>query len=66
MDTKPLERFATWARRELIIAVDAQATAILAVGSVARSERGEVVEKLKAAKAKAAPDAAKAKAKAKQ
>ncbi|TFC34902.1 BREX-1 system adenine-specific DNA-methyltransferase PglX [Cryobacterium sp. TMT2-14] len=48
MDTKPLERFATWARRELINAVDAQATAVLAVGSVARSERSEVVKKLEA------------------
>lgn len=48
MDTKPLERFATWARRELINAVDAQATAVLAVGSVARSERAEVVKKLEA------------------
>jgi hypothetical protein len=46
MDTKPLERFATWARRELINAVDAQATAVLALGSIARSERAEVVEKL--------------------
>jgi hypothetical protein len=46
MDTKPLERFATWARRELINAVDAQATAVLAVGSIARSERGEIVKKL--------------------
>lgn len=46
MDTKPLERFATSARRELINAVDAQATAVLAVGSVARSERTEVVKKL--------------------
>ena len=48
MDTKPLERFATWARRELINAVDAQATAALAVGSVARSERAEVIKKLEA------------------
>ena len=48
MDTKPLERFATWARRELINAVDAQATAVLAVGSVARSERAEVIKKLEA------------------
>ena len=48
MDTKPLERFATWARRELINAVDAQATAVLSVGSVARSERAEVVKKLEA------------------
>lgn len=48
MDTKPLERFAAWARRELINAVDAQATAVLAVGSVARSERAEVIKKLEA------------------
>jgi hypothetical protein len=48
MDTKPLERFATWARRELLNAVDAQATAVLAVGSVARSERAEVIKKLEA------------------
>jgi hypothetical protein len=48
MDTKPLERFATWARRELINAVDAQATAVLAVGSVARSERAGVIKKLEA------------------
>ena len=48
MDTKPLERFATRARRELINAVDAQATAVLSVGSVARSERAEVVKKLEA------------------
>jgi hypothetical protein len=48
MDTKPLERFATWARRELINAVDAQATAVLAVGSVARSERAQVIRKLEA------------------
>lgn len=46
MDTKPLERFATQARRDLLAAVDAQATAVLASGSVARSERGEVVKKL--------------------
>ncbi|WP_028279803.1 BREX-1 system adenine-specific DNA-methyltransferase PglX [Arthrobacter sp. H5] len=48
MDTKPLERFATSARRELINAVDAQATAVLVAGSVARSERAEVVKKLEA------------------
>lgn len=48
MDTKPLERFATSARRQLINAVDAQATAVLAAGSVARSERAEVVKKLEA------------------
>ncbi|MBH0009576.1 BREX-1 system adenine-specific DNA-methyltransferase PglX [Salinibacterium sp. SWN1162] len=46
MDTKPLERFATQARRDLIAAVDAQATAVLAPGSVARSERGHVVRRL--------------------
>ena len=48
MDTKPLERFATQARRELLAAVDAQATAVLAPGSVARTERGEVVKRLEA------------------
>lgn len=48
MDTKPLERFATQARRDLLAAVDAQATAVLATGSVARTERGEVVKKLEA------------------
>ncbi|QYF88487.1 BREX-1 system adenine-specific DNA-methyltransferase PglX [Arthrobacter sp. PAMC25284] len=48
MDTKPLERFATQARRELLAAVDAQATALLAPGSVTRTERGEVVKKLEA------------------
>ncbi len=46
MDTKPLERFATSARRELLNAVDAQATAALAVGSIARSERTAAVKKL--------------------
>lgn len=48
MDTKPLERFATQARRELLAAVDAQASAVLATGSVARTERGGVVKKLEA------------------
>lgn len=48
MNTKPLERFATQARRDLLAAVDAQATAVLAPGSVARTERGEVVKKLEA------------------
>lgn len=48
MDTKPLERFATTSRRELINAVDAQATAVLAAGSVARSERADVVKRLEA------------------
>ncbi|MBG6181371.1 BREX-1 system adenine-specific DNA-methyltransferase PglX [Arthrobacter sp. CAN_A1] len=48
MDTKLLERFATQARRDLITAVDAQATAVLAAGSVARSERAEAVKKLEA------------------
>lgn len=46
MDTKPLERFATWARRELIAVVDAQASAVLANGSVARAERAEAVRRL--------------------
>lgn len=48
MDTKPLERFATQARRELLAAVDAQATAVLAPGSVTRTERSGVVKKLEA------------------
>ena len=48
MDTKPLERFATRARRELLAAVDARATAVRADGSVARAERPEVVRKLEA------------------
>ncbi|MGP9503215.1 BREX-1 system adenine-specific DNA-methyltransferase PglX [Specibacter sp. AOP5-B1-6] len=46
METKPLERFATQARRDLLAAVDAQATTILAPGSVARSERASAVVKL--------------------
>lgn len=46
MDTKPLERFATWARRELITVVDAQASAVLANGSVARTERPDAVRRL--------------------
>lgn len=46
MDTKPLERFATWARRELLTVVDAQASAVLVDGSVARSERPDVVRRL--------------------
>jgi Eco57I restriction-modification methylase len=46
MDTKPLERFATQARRDLLAAVDAQATAVLTPGSVARSERAHVVKRL--------------------
>lgn len=48
MNTKPLERFATQARRDLLAAVDAQASAVLAPGSVARTERGEAVKKLEA------------------
>jgi hypothetical protein len=48
MDTKPLERFATRARRDLLAAVDAQATVVLSPGSVARSERTDVVKKLEA------------------
>jgi len=46
MDTKPLERFATQARRNLLAAVDAKATAMLSPGSVARSERAEAVNRL--------------------
>lgn len=48
MDTKPLERFATQARRDLLSSVDARATAVLAAGSVARAEWPEVVRKLEA------------------
>ncbi|ALO68188.1 hypothetical protein AS189_18895 [Arthrobacter alpinus] len=48
MDTKPLERFATQARRELIASVEARAAAVLAVGSVERSERGQTVKRLEA------------------
>ncbi|MGO1737193.1 MAG: BREX-1 system adenine-specific DNA-methyltransferase PglX, partial [Leucobacter sp.] len=46
MDTKPLERFATWARRELITVVDAQASAVLGSGSVSRTERPDAVRRL--------------------
>lgn len=46
MDTKPLESFAKAARRELIAAVSAQASAALAPGSVARTERAETVRRL--------------------
>lgn len=46
MDTKPLESFAKGARRELITAVSAQASAVLAPGSVARTERAETVRRL--------------------
>ncbi|MFI8412131.1 BREX-1 system adenine-specific DNA-methyltransferase PglX [Paeniglutamicibacter gangotriensis] len=46
MDTKPLEGFAKAARRELISAVEAQASAVLATGSVARTERAETVRRL--------------------
>lgn len=48
MDTKPLERFATQARRDLLSSVDARATAVLAAGSIARAERPDVVRKLEA------------------
>ncbi|OUS97313.1 BREX-1 system adenine-specific DNA-methyltransferase PglX [Rhodococcus sp. NCIMB 12038] len=46
MDTKPLESFAKAARRELIVAVEARVSAVLAAGSVARSERAETVRLL--------------------
>ncbi|WP_347124442.1 BREX-1 system adenine-specific DNA-methyltransferase PglX [Microbacterium sp. SY138] len=46
MDTKALENFAKAARRELIAAVAAQASAVLALGSVARTERAETVRRL--------------------
>ncbi len=48
MDTKPLESFAKTARRELIAAVSAQASTVLAPGSVARTERAETVRRLEA------------------
>lgn len=48
MDTKPLERFATRSRRDLLASVDARATAVLAGGSVARAEQPDVVRKLEA------------------
>ncbi|UUE25330.1 BREX-1 system adenine-specific DNA-methyltransferase PglX [Rhodococcus qingshengii] len=46
MDTKPLESFAKAARRELIVAVEARVSTVLAAGSVARSERSETVRLL--------------------
>lgn len=46
MDTKPLERFAAQARRDLLAAVEAQTSAVLAAGSVARSEHAETVKRL--------------------
>ena len=46
MDTKTLENFAKAARRELIAAVSAQASAVLAPGSIARTERAETVRRL--------------------
>ena len=49
MDTKPLESFAKAARRELIAAVEARMSAVLATGSVARSERADTVRALEAA-----------------
>ena len=48
MDTKPLERFATRTRRELLAAIEAQAAAVLAAGSIARSEHNETVNRLEA------------------
>lgn len=46
MDTKPLESFAKAARRELLVAVEARISTVLAAGSVARSERSETVRLL--------------------
>ncbi|WP_347958126.1 BREX-1 system adenine-specific DNA-methyltransferase PglX, partial [Gordonia aichiensis] len=46
MDTKPLENFAKAARRELIAAVEARVSTVLAVGSVARSERAQTIGQL--------------------
>lgn len=48
MDTKTLERFATRARRELLASVAARATAVIATGSVARSEHARTVRRLEA------------------
>lgn len=48
MDTKPLESFAKAARRDLIVAVEARVSAVLAAGSVARSERADTVRLLEA------------------
>ncbi len=46
MDTKPLESFAKAARSELLTAVEARVSTVLAAGSVARSERAETVRVL--------------------
>lgn len=46
MDTKSLEDFAKWARRELLSVVDAQGSAVLASGSVPRTERPDAVRRL--------------------
>ena len=46
MDTKPLESFAKAARSELLVAVEARVSTVLAAGSVARSERAETVRVL--------------------
>ncbi|WP_440714147.1 BREX-1 system adenine-specific DNA-methyltransferase PglX [Gordonia sp. FQ] len=43
MDTKRLENFAKTARSELLVAVEARLSTVLAGGSVARSERPEAV-----------------------
>lgn len=48
MDTKALERFATRARRALLASVGAQVTAVIANGSVARSEHARSVMQLEA------------------
>ena len=48
MDTKPLEAFAKTSRRELIDAVAARAAAVLAPGSIARTEHAETVRRLEA------------------
>lgn len=48
MDTKPLESFAKAARRELIVAVEARVSAVLAAGSIARTERADTVRLLEA------------------
>lgn len=43
METEPLKKFATWARRELITQVSARLTAVLAPGSIERVENRPAV-----------------------
>ena len=46
METEPLKKFATWARRELITQVSARLTAVLAPGSTERVENQPAVDAL--------------------